>query len=144
MCARPGENNTTTFTLPSHIERGLSELESAEEVCTFFSLISQEYDPLNIDTLPDRVKIKILYDSCDHLSVSEHEIYNDIKHSKKTFSVPGDIPINILEEFLPEFVTPITSIFNEAICQHEWPESYKKEFHIPINKIPVPETEDDF
>ena len=66
-----------------------------------------------------------------------------MKAAKITDSVPGDIPAAILKEFLPEFTTPITAIIKEAIETHTWPESFKKEYHVPIKKIPSPQSEDD-
>ena len=66
-----------------------------------------------------------------------------MKSAKKTDSVPGDIPADILKEFLPEFTTPITAIIKEAIETHTWPNIFKKEFHLPLKKIPAPQSEDD-
>ena len=63
--------------------------------------------------------------------------------AKKTDTVPGDIPARILKEFLPEFVLPVTAIIREAISSHTWPDVYKKEFHLPLKKCPVPQSEDD-
>ena len=94
------------------MERGLTALESAEEIADFFSKISQEYEPLDVEKLPERVKEKLLKKPCDHPVFQEHEVYADLLTAKKTCSVPGDIPISILNEFLPEFITPITNIFN--------------------------------
>ena len=66
-----------------------------------------------------------------------------MKEAKKTDSVPGDIPAPILKEFLPEFAAPVTSILREAVRTHEWPSTWKKEYHIPLKKIPNPKSEDD-
>ena len=66
-----------------------------------------------------------------------------LKWVKKTCSVPGDIPIKILDEFLPEFTAPIAAIYREAVASYTWPESFKKEYHLPLNKVPVPQSEDD-
>jgi hypothetical protein len=66
-----------------------------------------------------------------------------MKKAKKTDSVPGDIPSEIMKEFLPEFATPITAILKDAVETHTWPEVYKKEYHVPLKKIPNPITEDD-
>ena len=66
-----------------------------------------------------------------------------MKASKKTDSVPGDIPSSILKEFLPEFASPVTSILKEAVRTHEWPTIYKREYHLPLKKVPSPLTEDD-
>ena len=57
--------------------------------------------------------------------------------------MPGDIPVKLLNEFLPELTAPIAAIYREAIETHSWPGSYKKEHHIPINKVPNPQSEDD-
>jgi hypothetical protein len=58
--------------------------------------------------------------TCDHPVYEEHEIYTELLAAKKTCSVPGYIPTDILDEFLPEFTTPITHIFNNAFIFHEW------------------------
>ena len=34
------------------------------------------------------------------------------------------------------------SILWEAVSSHTWPDIYKKEYHLPLKKVPVPETED--
>ena len=82
-------------------------------------------------------------DPCDHPVFEEHVVYSELLSAKKTCSVPGDIPTDILDEFLPEFTTPITHIFNRAFSTHEWPEMFKKEYGVPLQKIPNPESEDD-
>ena len=143
LLARPGDAPSKSFTLPDHDERGLSALQSSEEIADFFSKISQEFAPLNLNTLPDRVKKKLHDDPCDHPVLQEHEVYADLIKAKKTCSVPGDIPVDILNEFLPEFTTPITQIFNAAFSSHVWPKMFKKEFGVPIQKIPEPQSEDD-
>ena len=143
LLSRPGEAPKSNFDLPDHVNKGLSELECAEDIADFFSHISQEYEPLNINTLPERVKHKLASLPCDHPTFAEHQIYLELLGTKKTCSVPGDIPPEILEEFLPEFCTPITAIINSTFSSHTWPQSFKKEFGIPINKVPVPETCDD-
>ena len=52
IAAHPGDNPSTTFTLPDHIEGNLSTLESSNRICQFFSAIRQEYTPLSIENLP--------------------------------------------------------------------------------------------
>ena len=66
-----------------------------------------------------------------------------MKKSKKTDSVPGDVPSDILKEFLPEFSTPVTAILKEAVATHTWPSQWKKEYHLPLKKTPDPQSEDD-
>ena len=140
---RPGDQPTKTFTLPQHVEDNLSAMESANKICEFFSAISQEYSPLSPSNLPDRVRIKLEHEPCNHPYLADHIVHDALKKGKKTCSVPGDIPTKILSEFLPELTAPIAAIFREAILSHSWPESYKKEYHLPINKVPLPQSEDD-
>ena len=143
LAACPGEGPSPTFSLPSHIEENLTALESSDRICDFFSSISQEYHPLNVETLPNNVRSKLASDPCYHPPLPDHVVFEVLKKGKKTCSVNGDIPIKILEEFLPELTPPVAAIFREAISTHCWPKSYKKEFHIPINKVPSPQSEDD-
>ena len=143
LSARPGQDNSTSFTLPNHIDANLTADQSAQEICSFFSSISKEYKPLDITSLPERVKLKLNGLDCSHPIVHDHEVYKDMLHAKKTDSVPGDIPKKILNEFLPEFTAPIANIIRASIEAHEWPDSFKNEYHIPIKKIPGPMSEDD-
>ena len=143
IAARPGDQPSSTFHLPKHVEENLSAIESSNRICQFFSSISQEYTPLNPDSLPDRVRDKLANTPCSHPTLHDHVVYDGLKKGRKTCGVPGDLPVKILEEFLPELTAPIAAIYREAIASHCWPESYKKEFHIPINKVPLPQSEDD-
>ena len=64
---------------------------------------------------------KLSQQECSHPFIMEHDIYKNMKSAKRTDSVPGDIPCDILKEFLPEFTTPITAIIKEAVQTHTWP-----------------------
>ena len=143
IAARPGDQPNPTLTLPKHVEDGLSALESSNRICQFFSSISQEFTPLDPGSLPDRVKDKLTNTPCSHPALPDHVVYEILKKGKKTCSVPGDLPVRILEEFLPELTTPIAAIYREAITTHTWPESYKKEYHLCVSKVPIPLSEDD-
>ena len=143
LTARPGETPTSTFSLPKHVEENLTALESSNAICEYFSKISQEYTPLNVESLPDHVQHKLVNDECNHPHLADHIVFEGLMKGKKTCSVPGDIPAKILSEFLPEITAPIAAIYREAIASHTWPASYKKEYHLPINKVPIPKSEDD-
>ena len=56
---RIGECKETGFTIPSHADKNLSKKEEADKIAEFFSEISREFEPLNIDRLPQRVKDKL-------------------------------------------------------------------------------------
>ena len=48
--ARPGEDQSPTFSLPSHVDANLSPIESAEAIADFYlSKIRQEYTPIEED-----------------------------------------------------------------------------------------------
>ena len=80
---RPGENIDNTFTLPSHSESHLSAGESVELIADHFSLISQNYDPINLDNFPPNMK-EALKKPC--LSVvpvlEEYQVYKEICKAK--------------------------------------------------------------
>ena len=44
---------------------------------------------------------------------------------------------------MPELTAPVAAIYREAISTHNWTQPYKKEYHLPINKVPIPQSEDD-
>ena len=114
LFAKPGDAPSKSFDLPDHVDRGLSELKSADEIADFFSQISQEFDPLCLHSLPERVQAKLAADPCDHPFFEDHKIYQELLSSKKTCNVPGDVPKDILEEFLPEFCAPVAAIINKT------------------------------
>ena len=143
IAARPGDNPNQTFSLPKHVEENLSALQSSNRICKFFSSISQEYTPLDPVALPDRVRDKLTHAPCSHPNLEDHIVYAALKKGKKTCSVPCDLPPRIMEEFLPELTAPIAAIYRQAIASHCWPAPFKKEYHLPISKVPIPQSEDD-
>ena len=120
ISARPGDDSSSTFSVQSHVDAGLSARQSAEKFVTFFSQISQEYTPIQEDVSSPWLEVdrKLSLEPCCHPSVEEYGVYENMKKAKKTESVPGDIPSSILKEFLPEFTTPVTAIINQAINTH--------------------------
>ena len=67
------------------------------------------------------------------------EVYILLKSSKKTCSVPWDLPLKFLNEFLPELARPLTNIFCECISMGAFPTSWKKEYVNIIPKVYPPE-----
>ena len=112
----------------------------------YFSAISQEYEPIAIDRLPDRVQVKLKE------AVNPHEIphieawhvWENMKRSKKTKSaVPGELPARLRHEFGPELAGPAAIIFNNIAKSGEWPTHWKHESAIPLKKVDVPAYEGD-
>ena len=84
MGAQPGEcDDKSNFSLPTH--ENLTPTESAEKIANFFSKISQEYPPLKIDALPDRVRMKLREPESESSIplIMEYEVYARIKRANK-------------------------------------------------------------
>ena len=132
LSARPGEDQSSSFSLPTHIDANFTPQQSAEAIVKYFAKISQEYVPIEEDTSTPWMEAQRKLNSgpCEHPEIQEHSVYQNMKTAKKTDSVPGDIPASILQEFLPEFANPITAILKQAVETHTWPANYKKEYHV--------------
>ena len=150
MGAQPGEyEESSNFTLPSH--ENLTPLEAADKIAEFFSKISREFPPLNMETLPSRVteKLKNPKSESEPPCVMEYEVYERIKKANKPKAgVPGDLPRKLVNEFGPELADPVCKIFNNIVQSSrqgvaKWPTAWKQEFGTPLQKIPDPTTEND-
>ena len=98
MGAQPGDcSDDITFTLPSHQTDGLTNKQSANRIADYFVAISREYQPLSIDKLPARVKLRLRTKSSPPV-ISEFDCYKKIVAAKKPQSgVPGDLPSIIVK-----------------------------------------------
>ena len=149
MGAQPGEHDEATFTIPSH--ENLNSHEAAEQIAEHFSRISQEYPPLTMETLPERVKVKVVNPEIETKvpNLSEHEVFTRICGANKPKSgVPGDLPRKLVSEFAPGLSTPICAIFNNILETSKqgvakWPATWRQEYGTPLQKKADPQTEDD-
>ena len=107
ILGRPGDSAASHFDLPKHVELGLSEIESAKVIADFFSKISQEYEPLSVESLPPRVQSKLATDPCDHPCFQEYEIYQDLLRAKKTCSVQVIYRSRYWRNFYLNFAPPL-------------------------------------
>ena len=137
------------FILPNH--EGLTANESARKNTEYFSSISNQFSPLNIDTLPGRVqtKLKNPEEQSRIPMLEDFQIYQKImKANKPKSGVPEDIPKRIVKEFGPELCAPLGSIYRSILKSAKcgpanWPESWKSEIGIPLQKVPDPKDEND-
>ena len=147
MGAQPGDgNNEGSFNLLNHMENNMTAEECTEQIAQHFADISQEYPPLDIESLPQDVKDKLEMHilSADLPKITPVDVYNKMRKSKKPKSqVPGDLPKSILKEFLPELADPVASIFQSMVQNSEWPSSWKTEYGIPLQKVKNPKNEDE-
>ena len=143
--AQPGDcSDEGSFSLISHLNENLTTEESTERIANHFARISQEYQPLDPNTLPDGVKSKLASIKDEEIPVlSEFDVYQKIEQSKKPKStVAGDVPRRIVQEFSPEFSAPMACIYNNITKSGHWPSPWKIEYGTPLQKQPNPETED--
>ena len=146
--AQPGDKlDTGIFEIPEHISLGLTAAQSADRIAQKFSEISQEFPPLKIDHLPDRVFQNIK--SSENVTpphISRGLVEDKIKKAKMTKGgVPGDLPSRLTKEFGPEIAIPAARIFNNISQTGDWPARWKVEHGLPLNKVkPLqPESESD-
>ena len=144
MGAQPGDcSDNRGFSLPNHQAQNLSPKQAAEEIAEHFACISNEYPPLNLELLPDRVKQNLATQTTPPI-ISEYDCYQKMKSAKKPLSgVPGDLPSQLLKEFSAELANPVHRLINKITQSARWPSQYKREYISPIGKVPHPESEDD-
>ena len=142
-CAQQGDcTDSQTFTLPSHQADGLTDKQSAEKIAEYFASISKEFLPLDVNTLPERVKCRLRTKSVPPV-ITEFECYQKIVAAKKPQSaVPGDLPSPVLKEFPVELAKPLSNLLTKVVQSADWPKQWKVEYTTPIGKIPQPESED--
>ena len=144
--SRLGECEDSSFSIPSHVEENLNKLEIAEQIASHFSSISQEYPPLDIHSLPPRVKSKILDVNVmkDAPIIGPEDVYSQFcKRKLKQSCVPGDIPPRIKKEFAVELASPVAHIFNAINQSGQYPRQWVIEWVTPIPKVSPPDSLDD-
>lgn len=89
--SRLDECEAPTFSIPDFVEQNISHKEAAENIASHFSSISREYPPLDVQTLPERVKKKIFEKDAmkNAPKIEEHEVYEKFENRKnKVTCVP--------------------------------------------------------
>ena len=117
--ARPGDTeDASSFTLPNHTEANLSPQQSADSIAKYFASVSQEYEPLNIDSLPAHVQ-RLLSQPVDLSQIpqlSDYQVWEKMKQARVAQSqVNGDILGKLAKEFSPELALPTSIIFNQIL-----------------------------
>ena len=144
--AKPGEVEKQSISLANHIDQNLTDHQSAEKIAQYFSSISREYPPLDVNNLPPRVKARMEDSEAykEAKNVFPHEILEVYKKRKpKKSSVPGDIPRVIKKEFDCEISNIAADIFNTINQTGMYPRQWVREYVTPVPKVTHPETEDD-
>ena len=125
----------STFEENTHwqfVDEEKDDLTLTNEIAEYFADISKNFVPVD-ETLLPIIPLGLEFISDVNCLPTEYEIYHLLKNSKKTCSVPRDIPVRIINEFLPELARPITNIYNQCITLGVFPTSWKTEY---VNIIP--------
>ena len=143
LAAQPGESESD-FIVTSHLDANLTAEESLERLAQHFANISQEFTPLDISLLPSHVQASIKQPMIDQMpQLQDYDVYQKIKKTKKPkSSVPGDLPVKIVQEFSPELAAPASMIFQNITQTGHWPKPWRIEYGTPLRKEQNPETED--
>lgn len=142
--AQPGDvPDESNFTLPKHQELGLCAEESADRIAQKFADISQEFPPIKITNLPERVQAEIM--KTENVPfISRQMVETKIEKAKTTKGgVAGDLPAKLMKEFSTELAPPLSALFRNVAATGKWPERWKLEQGLPLKKKNDPLTEDD-
>ena len=136
--AQPGDTiNAGCFEVKEHCDLGLSAAESADRIAEKFAEISQEFPPLKVENLPTRVFQNIENSKSQPKPfISRGLVEDKIQKANNTKGgVPGDLPVQLAKEFGPELAIPASLIYNNIVQTGKWPERWKVENGIPLNKV---------
>ena len=124
----------TGFMLPWYADENLSNAECAEKSALFFSTVSQEYQPLNVETLPPNIREYLTTSELGTApELSHYDVFMKLRNSKKPNSVvSGDLPRKLVDRFPSEITTPVTSIFNRITQYQDYPKQWKIERQLVI------------
>ena len=114
--------------------------EQAEMIADQYAKISNQYKPLKSEDL-----------DCSNMTDSKplplfdpYQVYLKIKKMKKKSStILNDVPWKVIYEYSVELSEPLCHIFNSAILDGIWPNSWKREVVTPVPKVFPPKKASD-
>ena len=112
---------------------GKTPLEAGNETASFFTKISDAFDPLP----PGGAMASGGY----RRKVTVQEVAKKLKEAKKpNSSVEGDVLPRLMKAFHGHFAAPATKIFNAIFDSNVWPTNWKTETTVVIPKVNNPES----
>ena len=136
----------SSFSLPTHIEEDLSPQQCADRFADYFSHISQEFQPIDLQDFPPNIQNKLKAGESDSSKpvLEDWEVYEKLRRSKKPNStVPGDLPVKLVKALSPELAKPVACIYNKITQSGVYPRQWVVEHQVAIPKVRPPLTEDD-
>ena len=123
-------------------DEGKPAKEVAQKLCQYFSKISQEYAPIDIDSLPRRV-LERLSSPIVPPQESQEKLFEIMTGMKKSTSVVlGDIPAKLKNEFIEHLSYPFTELVNKCLASCTFPERYRVETCVVLPKQQPPQSLD--
>ena len=144
--AQPGDSTDEgNFSLPEHEKLGLTAAQSADKIAQNFADISQEYPPIEIARLPQRVQVEIRNAKAQSVPfISRQMVEQKIRKAKTTKGgVSGDLPAKMIKEFGSELASPLSLLYRTIAMSGKWPKRWRVEQGLPLKKIKNPLSEDD-
>ena len=130
--------------MPQHVSLGLTAAQSADRIAQKFADISQEFPPLQISNLPERIKKLLNEDVGKAPYISRQMVEENIRKANSTKGgVPGDLPVKLLKEFGPELAVPASQMFRKVAATGDWPKRWRTERGISLKKVPEPVSEEE-
>ena len=109
---------------------GRSALEAGDEVATFFTKISDEFQPLQ-DSRAGPTETRA--------PLTLGQVRQALKAAKKPNSaVEGDVLPRLMKMYHHDFGVPAMKIFNAVLANNAWPARWKTETTVIIPKVPNP------
>ena len=110
--------------------------QQLERLSAYFVSVSQEFPPLELGQLSERTRQKLSEIRQEDIpQVQEHEIFLILDRcKKKKSSVPGDMPPRLFYGASAALAAPAARIMNNIARTGEWPQQYKTEWGVPIEK----------
>ena len=115
-----------------------SDQEITDEISKYFAEISGNFLPVDRQLLPFIPPPNVPFVSEVQNIPEEHEIYALLSSSKKTASVPFDLPVTFVKEFSVELSRPVCDIFRKSIASGVYPSRWKTEYVSPHPKVLPP------
>ena len=129
--------------MPSH--QDLTPKQSANKIAQKFAEISQEFPPIKVANLPERVQSKIASTKNQLVPhISRQMVEDKIRKAKTTKGgVEGDLPAKLIKEFSSELAPPLAQLYQAIAQTGKWPSWWKTEQGFPPKKVSNPQSEDD-
>ena len=114
-----------------------TDQQLTDEMSDYFAGISNSFPPVNPSFL-ELVPPGAHFVSEVNCLPTELEVFETLKASKVTSSVPNDLPTAFVKEFLPFLAKPAMFIFKNAVLSGTYPDRWKIEFVTPHPKVLPP------